>query len=139
LAKLKQRRIWRDKQKFSFERWVNELDEKCGEIHNSHPEPSEEPAYRYKVFADHEIDYALISVLFSPENRQVIVGLAGLSTLGTEAAARFVTKEKQVAEIFARLGNEDLRSFEAVLSVEINVEEYFPTDRAIDVFNAPPE
>lgn len=103
-------------------------------IVNLHPRPGE-PRY-YGVERDKQTqvlrtDYALISFLpgVSPGRRIAI--LAGLTTIGTQAAAQFLTSESGAAELIARLAaggsaHSQKRApqfFQAVLKVSIEQDE----------------
>ena len=98
-----------------------------GRIVNLNTNPGEEGAYSverdYKTGVVHT-DYALVSFLpgFAP-NRKIVV-LGGLTTLGTQAAAGYVSSPSSVADLISRLagkaGAGDAPAyFQAVLRVEI--------------------
>ena len=90
LATLRHLKQWKSQQKFWFQRWDEPHDFMRGEIWNFQPSAGEDPVYRWVVGEDHDTERALVSVFHSPSEQpnQAIVMLAGLSTLGTEAAAR---------------------------------------------------
>lgn len=88
---------------------------------NVDPQPGEQPVYRIK--RPYESDYAVIRLLegFDP-NRRVLV-LAGIRTLGTQAAVEFVSRPETVGRLLERVEFDEerrLRPFEAVLEVRIN-------------------
>jgi hypothetical protein len=98
-----------------------------GRIVNLNTQSGEQGAYAverdYKTGVVHT-DYALVSFLpgFAP-NRKIVV-LGGLTTLGTQAAAEYVSSPSSVAELISRLagkpGADDAPAyFQAVLKVEI--------------------
>ncbi len=72
-------------------------------------------------------DYVLISLLkgLGPKNKVLI--LAGIITLGTQAAAEYVTKPENIQELFSHLKNKSENNvdqsplyFQAVLKVKVN-------------------
>jgi hypothetical protein len=76
-------------------------------IQNLHPHPGESSSYEVERDAKTSVlraDYGLVSFLpgMTPERRIAILG--GLTTLGTQAAADFVTSPSQIAELATRLG-----------------------------------
>ena len=103
LSALRDRPEWQLQQHCRFQ-WYDEANF-CGEI--LYAPPSKEPKpYRYDSHPTeptHEVDYALISVLYDEVTNATIVGLGGLSTLGTEQAARFVCEDVYLSDIFNRL------------------------------------
>ena len=100
-----------------------------GRIVNLHTQPDEQGAYT--VERDYKTgvvrtDYALVSFLpgFAPSRRIVVLG--GLTTLGTQAAAEYVSTPSSVAELIDKLGMGGRSgtagtpaNFQAVLKVEI--------------------
>lgn len=98
-----------------------------GRIVNLSTQPGEDGAYTverdYKTGVVHT-DYALVSFLpgFAPSRKIVVLG--GLTTLGTQAAAEYVSSPSSVADLISRLGakpgTDDVPAyFQAVLKVEI--------------------
>jgi hypothetical protein len=68
-------------------------------------------------------DYALIEMLTGISQGQTILLLAGITTLGTQAAVEFVCRNMSLVGILSRLnggGSGKLGSFAAVLRVKIN-------------------
>jgi hypothetical protein len=91
-------------------------------IYNLKPQPAE----RHIYWASREIplseDYAVIGLMpgMSP-NRWVAV-LAGISTIGTQAAAEFVTRPSSLSELAKRAGvsnTGEILPFEAVIRVKV--------------------
>ncbi len=100
-----------------------------GRILNLHPQPSENLSYEVERDLKTRVvrtDYALVSFLPGITPNRKIAVLAGLTTLGTQAAADFATSPAAIAELGARLGTGPPTSpriippfFQAVLRVEI--------------------
>lgn len=98
-------------------------------ISNLHPQAGESPSYMVDLdpkTSTVRADYALVSVLPGMMPNRKIAILGGLTTLGTQAAADFVTSPSQIAELAARLGSgpDTLHKnvppfFQAVIRVEI--------------------
>jgi len=68
-------------------------------------------------------DYAVIGIVPGMNPNVRVMLLAGTTTIGTQAAAEFVTREKDVEALVGRLGgvtNGRVPSFEAVLRVKVN-------------------
>jgi hypothetical protein len=127
LTALRERPEWQLQQHCRFQ-WYDE-ENFCGEI--LYAPPSKQPiSYRYNSYPaepNHEVDYALISILYDEVTNATIVGLGGLSTLGTEQAARFVCEDVYLSDIFARLRlmegphaeNSEVPTFEMIREVRI--------------------
>jgi len=84
-------------------------------IINHHPHAGEDPVY----FSSADMDYAVIGLGASPN----VMILAGLTTLGTQAAVEFVCRSRNVEELLAALGAPapaPVPSFEALLRVKIS-------------------
>jgi hypothetical protein len=87
-------------------------------IINHHPRAGEEPVY----FSSPDIDYAVVGFVPDPGASRNIMILAGLSTLGTQAAVEFVCRRRKVEELFAALGvppKSPVPAFAALLRVKI--------------------
>jgi len=108
---------------FVFER-VNE-GPRAGnmEIVNVHPRQGEQGKY---IATASNVplteDYALVALVhgLNPEHSELI--LAGTTTIGTQAAVEFVTRENYLNELLQRmkvLKPTDLRPFEAVIQVKV--------------------
>lgn len=103
-------------------------------IVNLHPLPGEKPFYgveRDKQTQVLRTDYSLISFLPGVAPGRKIVILGGLTTIGTQAAAQFVTSAAGAGDLLARLGTAAPDSsakrfppfFQAVLKVDIKQDE----------------
>jgi hypothetical protein len=103
-------------------------------ILNLHPAPGEKSFYQVERDPKTQVleaDYALVSFLPGVAPGREIVVLGGLTTLGTEAAAQFVTSPRGAQEIIERLGQQDPhasdsrlpRYFQALLKVDIQKEQ----------------
>jgi len=97
-------------------------------IVNLHPQRGESPFYETERDSKTQVlraDYALVSFLPGITRSRRIAVLAGLTTIGTQAAAEFATSPAGSAEILAHLGSgaPPLRRlppfFQALLRVEI--------------------
>ncbi len=76
-----------------------------------------------------EYQYAVISVIWNTR-KQRLVNLAGISTLGTEAAVRFLCRPETVEDICKNLpaSSRPLSSFEALIEIPIHHDvPYLPT------------
>jgi hypothetical protein len=67
-------------------------------------------------------DYALVGLIPGMNPRRWIMILAGTSTIGTQAAAEFVTRDKSTQELVDRAGTTGglMRPFEGVIQVKVN-------------------
>ncbi|MGH9439184.1 MAG: hypothetical protein ACRD22_15125 [Terriglobia bacterium] len=100
---------------------------------NLHPKPGEKT--HYAIERDNEThvlrtDYAIVSFLPGVVTGRKIAILAGLTTIGTQAAAQFVTTAGGAEDLLARLGSSGRDStrklppfFQAVLKVDIEQDE----------------
>lgn len=112
-------------QDFVFEWPSQEPGVWTGRIVNLRTQPGEEGAYA--VDRDYKTgviraDYALVSFLPGFSSNRKIVVLGGLTTLGTQAAAEFVSSPQSAAELKTRLagpGGKVPDYFQAVLKAEI--------------------
>ena len=87
-------------------------------IINHHPRAGEDPVY----FSSPDLDYAVIGLIPGPGASRNVMILAGLTTLGTQAAAEFVCRSRNVEELLAALGAPapaPVPPFEALLRVKI--------------------
>jgi hypothetical protein len=103
-------------------------------IVNLHPRPGEKPFYEVERDNKTQVlraDYAVVSFLPGVAPGREIVILGGLTTIGTQAAAQFVTSPAGAAELLAHLGTQTAHSsakgfppfFQAVLRVDIRKDE----------------
>jgi hypothetical protein len=92
-------------------------------IINLHPRPGEEPFYFGSPKRPIRYEYGVVALVrgITPDRRTVI--LAGTGTLGTQAAAEFVSTPAGVSEILARIGvpkTSRVPPFEAIVYVQVN-------------------
>jgi hypothetical protein len=85
-------------------------------IINHHPRAGEDPVY----FSSAGMDYAVVGLIPGAGPSRNVMILAGLTTLGTQAAVEFVCRSKNVEELIAALGTPAPSAFEALLRVKIN-------------------
>jgi len=90
---------------------------------NVHPQPGE-PAISLASLPHHPIteDYAVISLAPGLDPERSVLILAGTTTMGTQAAAEYVSRPDSLAELLRRLGVSkaaDLKPFEALLRVTV--------------------
>src|SRR5262249_47796712 len=89
------------------------------EIVNVHPRTAEAPTYLASPSnVPMNEDYAVVAFVkgINPEHSELI--LAGTTTIGTQAAVEFVTRENYLATLLQQLGVSEpaqLRPFEAVI------------------------
>ncbi len=92
-------------QEFIFET----ADQSTGELRivNTVPQAGEQADYRLRAEGTSAgqitEDYAIVSMLRGFDDKRHILVLAGITTLGTQAAAEYVTKPEYLAELTARL------------------------------------
>ena len=90
---------------------------------NSHPLPGEGAAYMASPSSSPLTeDYAVVAFErgINPQNTELI--LAGTTTIGTQAAVEFVTRENYLNDLLSRLNvtsAEDLKPFEALIHVKV--------------------
>jgi hypothetical protein len=90
---------------------------------NVHPQPGE-PAVSLASLPHHPTteDYAVISLAPGLDPARSVLILAGTTTMGTQAAAEYVSRPDSLAELLRRLGVAragDLKPFEALLRVTV--------------------
>ncbi|HTB13086.1 MAG TPA: hypothetical protein VK752_16000 [Bryobacteraceae bacterium] len=91
-------------------------------IANLHPEPGEQAGYIATKGLPLTEDYAVIGLMPGPTRQHWVMTLAGITTIGTQAAVEFVcssTSVKQLLEKVRRSGAE-LLPFEAVIRVSVS-------------------
>jgi hypothetical protein len=93
------------------------------EIVNLHPQNGEPKEFRAspndQVLTD---DYSVIALEPGLNSARSELILAGLSTIGTQAAVEYVSRQQSLEELLQRLGvskQSDLKPFEAVLHVKV--------------------
>jgi hypothetical protein len=90
---------------------------------NVHPQPGE-PAVSLASLPHHPTteDFAVISLAPGLDPERSVLILAGTTTMGTQAAAEYVSRPDSLAELLRRLGVAkagDLKPFEALLRVTV--------------------
>ncbi len=90
---------------------------------NVHPQPGE-PAVSLASLPHHPTteDYAVISLAPGLDPQRSVLILAGTTTMGTQAAAEYVSRPDSLGELLRRLGvskAEELKPFEALLKVTV--------------------
>jgi hypothetical protein len=110
-------------QEFVFQRPTTGLREGDLGLHNVHPLTGESEMYLATPPGQPITeDYAVISLGPGLDPARSTLILGGTTTLGTQAAAEYVTRANNLAELLQRLHvsrSEDLRPFEALLHVKI--------------------
>lgn len=90
-------------------------------IVNAHPQPGEAASYHYSETDGS--DYAVIAYIPGIRPQQNTLVLAGNTTYGSLAAVEFMTRDRSVADLFARLKvkpGQKVPYFEALLKTQIN-------------------
>jgi hypothetical protein len=94
-----------------------------GDLGISNPSPRTGEQTWYWATADIPLqeDYAVIAIVPGMNPGRWVMILAGITTIGTQAAAEFVTREKDVDELVRRVGTQGdyVRPFEAVIRVSV--------------------
>lgn len=88
-------------------------------IINTHPGAGEEPVY----FSSAATDYAVVGFIPAPDASRTIMILAGLTTLGTQAAVEFVCRPREVEKLLGALDASPrgaVPPFEALLRVKVS-------------------
>ncbi len=90
-------------------------------IVNLRPKPGEATEFWGSPSVPISEDHALIALMPGMNPSRWVMILAGTTTIGTQAAAEFVTREKDVGDLLNRAGaiNGDIRPFEAVIRVKV--------------------
>jgi hypothetical protein len=90
---------------------------------NVHPQPGEPPIFMASRSGEPTIeDYAVIGLVPGLDPARPMLILAGTTTIGTQAAAEYVCRPDDLADLLQRLGVSraaDLKPFEALLRVKI--------------------
>jgi hypothetical protein len=92
-------------------------------IVNLHPRAGEANIYSGPERRPFQLDYAVVALKPGLTPNRVMLVLAGTSGFGTQAAGEFVTDERNVSALIARLGvksDAELPWFEAVLRVGVS-------------------
>ena len=92
-------------------------------IVNVNPRPGEDATYFSTAAVPIREDYAVVGLVRGLTNTQHVLVLAGLTTLGTQAAAEFVCRTRRVEELLSGLGappKGPFPQFEALLRVRVS-------------------
>ncbi len=93
------------------------------EIVNAHPGPGENTRFMASPSVPVTEDYAVIAVFPGGMSGLWVITLAGLTTLGTQAAVEFVCREPSVRDLLARAGISAaglVNPFEALVRVKVS-------------------
>lgn len=85
-------------------------------------DPSYSREQRRSDELDSEVEYALVSYFVNPERQQILIGLAGITTAGTRAAAEFLCLDEHVSNLISELNldlSKPIPSFEVLLRVTV--------------------
>jgi hypothetical protein len=91
-------------------------------IANVHPQPGEQRLFFGSPNRPLTEDYAVIGLLKGLNPSRSVLILAGTTTIGTEAAAEFVSRESTLEQLLLRLsvnGSGQLTPFEAIIHVKV--------------------
>ena len=91
-------------------------------IVNLHPSQGEEVAYFASAGIPLKDDYAVIGLLPGPTRQHWVMILAGVTTIGTQAAVEFACSATSVEQILKRLGSagSEIMPLEAIIHVSIS-------------------
>jgi hypothetical protein len=91
-------------------------------IANLHPGPGEPPSYVASAGLPLTEDYALIGFMPGPTRQHWVMTLAGISTIGTQAAVEYVCSKTSVEQLLKRVrrAGADIMPFEAVIRVSVS-------------------
>jgi len=90
---------------------------------NTHPRAGEERVYFSSPSVPIREDYGVVGLLPGLSSTRHALILAGLTTLGTQAAVEFVCRPRRVEELLAALGTQPkgpIPAFEALLRVKVS-------------------
>jgi hypothetical protein len=91
-------------------------------IYNLNPRPGESSVFWASPTLPIAEDYAVIGLMPGMNPSRWVMVLAGTTTIGTQAAAEFVTRESNLAELVSRVGKSSagqILPFEAVIHVKV--------------------
>lgn len=81
------------------------------------------------------MDFALVSFFRDEDHQQTLIGIQGISTIGTLGAARYMFDETAVKDLRKRLRERpipDIKkgfpSFELILKIPVNEKDCFPEE-----------
>src|SRR5579884_1150733 len=91
-------------------------------IYNLNPRPGESAVFWGSPTLPISEDYAVIGLMPGMNPSRWVMLLAGTTTIGTQAAAEFVTRESNLTELVSRVGKSsagEMLPFEAVIHVKV--------------------
>jgi hypothetical protein len=109
-------------QQFQFRRLDSGARKGDLAIVNLHPAPAEEAGYIASQGLPVQEDYAVIGLLPGPTKQHWVMTLAGVTTMGTQAAVEYVCSPTNVEQLLktARNGRGEVLPFEAVIRVGVS-------------------
>jgi hypothetical protein len=109
-------------QQFVFGRSPSDAFRAPLRIQNVHPAAGEQPLYFASPGLPVVQDYAIVALLPGPSPGHWVMSLAGISTIGTQAAVEFVCGENTVEQLVKRAQRTDghLKPFEALIRVTVS-------------------
>ncbi|PYV90645.1 MAG: hypothetical protein DMG90_08920 [Acidobacteria bacterium] len=91
-------------------------------IFNVHPQPGETPTFLPSASRPLTQDFSIVALVRGLNPARSTLILAGVTTVGTQAATEFVCQPDSVQELLRQLGASnasEMKPFEAVLRVEV--------------------
>ncbi len=91
-------------------------------IFNVHPQPGETPTFLPAPGRPLTEDFSIVALVRGLNPARSTLILAGITTVGTQAATEFVCQSDSVRELLRQLGasnTSEMKPFEAVLRVEV--------------------
>jgi hypothetical protein len=109
-------------QEFQFRRLDSGSRKGDLSIVNLHPATGEQSSYVASVGLPLTEDYALIGFMPGPTRQHWVMTLAGISTIGTQAAVEYVCSKTSVEQLLKRVRRTgaEIMPFEAVIRVSIS-------------------
>jgi hypothetical protein len=109
-------------QEFQFRRLDSGSRKGDLSIVNLHPAAGEQASYLTSVGLPLTEDYALIGFMPGPTRQHWVMTLAGISTIGTQAAVEYVCSKTSVEQLLKRVRRTgaEIMPFEAVIRVSIS-------------------
>jgi hypothetical protein len=109
-------------QEFQFRRLDSGSRKGDLSIVNLHPATGEQSSYVASVGLPLTEDYALIGFMPGPTRQHWVMTLAGISTIGTQAAVEYVCSKTSVEQLLKRVrrAGAEIMPFEAVIRVSIS-------------------
>jgi len=107
---------------FIFQRVSSGLRKGDMAIFNVHPQPGETPTFLPSASRPLTQDFSIVALVRGLNPARSTLILAGVTTVGTQAATEFVCQPDSVQELLRQLGASnasEMKPFEAVLRVEV--------------------